>query len=135
MNARYPVVAKRAPHRCEYCGAPEAIFNSPFEVEHIEPLVRGGSDEESNLALACRSCNLHKADALDAPDPVTQTVLRLFHPRRDVWGDHFTVEVRTGEIVGRTSVGRATVSRLQMNTQAQLAARRQWMRLKLFPPV
>ncbi len=34
---------------------------------------------------------------------------------------------------GLTPVGRATVSRLQMNSPLQLEARRQWMRLGLFP--
>ena len=39
MNPNYPFVAERACHRCEYCHAPEAIFNFPFEVEHIVPSV------------------------------------------------------------------------------------------------
>lgn len=38
MNPNYPPVAERAGHRCEYCHAPEAIFNVLFEVEHIIPL-------------------------------------------------------------------------------------------------
>lgn len=134
MNPHYPVVAERAAHRCEYCGAPEAVFNFPFEVEHIEPLVRRGSDDNRNLALACRSCNVHKGDAVESEDGDTQTVVRLFHPRRDVWSEHFTVDVTTGAIVGKTAAGRATVTRLGMNTRVQLAARKQWMRLKMFPP-
>jgi len=36
------------------------MFNFPFEVEHIAPVSAGGQDEEANLALACRSCNLYK---------------------------------------------------------------------------
>jgi hypothetical protein len=32
MNPHYEVVALRAGHRCEYCHAPEAVFNFPFEV-------------------------------------------------------------------------------------------------------
>ena len=38
MNPHYPEVALRAGHRCEYCYAPEAVFNLPLEVEHIVPL-------------------------------------------------------------------------------------------------
>ena len=71
MNPRYPPVARRAAHRCEYCHAPEALFNFPFEVEHITPLCREGADDLLNLALACRSCNLYKADHLSGNDPVT----------------------------------------------------------------
>ena len=48
MNRHYAGVAERAGHRCEYCHAPEAIFNLPFEVEHIVPTSRDGPDDESN---------------------------------------------------------------------------------------
>ena len=60
MNPFYHLVADRACHRCEYCHAPELVFNFPFEVEHIIPTSRGGANVEINLALACRSCNLRK---------------------------------------------------------------------------
>ena len=60
MNPHYEVVALRAGHRCEYCHAPEAVFNFPFEVEHIIPLVRDGADATPNWALACRACNVRK---------------------------------------------------------------------------
>jgi hypothetical protein len=133
MNPRYPVVAARAAHRCEYCQAPEAIFNLPFEVEHIIPPLRGGGDQESNWALSCRSCNLHKSVQTEGIDPETQTGVRLFHPRQDLWADHFRVEANTGALAGNTPIGRATVAGLQMNSPAQLEARRQWIRLKLFP--
>jgi 5-methylcytosine-specific restriction endonuclease McrA len=80
MNPLYPLVAQRAGHRCEYCRAPEAIFNLPFEVEHIIPTSRNGSDGESNCALACRSCNLYKSDQLEGLDELTGEIVRLFHP-------------------------------------------------------
>ncbi|MFM7923212.1 MAG: HNH endonuclease, partial [Planctomycetaceae bacterium] len=68
MNPRYALVSARAGHRCEYCHAPEAIFNFPFEVEHCVPPRQGGSDSADNWALACRSCNLFKSNALDGTD-------------------------------------------------------------------
>lgn len=64
MNRHYPPVSRRAAHRCEYCLAPEAIFNFPFEVEHVVPISQNGIDEEANFALACRSCNIHKGNHL-----------------------------------------------------------------------
>jgi len=57
MNPRYALVASRAVHHCEYCHAPEIVFNFPFEVEHIVPIVRYGDDVANNWALACRACN------------------------------------------------------------------------------
>lgn len=133
MNPRYHFIAARARHRCEYCRAPEEIFNFPFEVEHIIPQAKDGRDDESNLALACRSCNLFKSDHVTGFDETTNTEISLFNPRSDEWLQHFEVEPETGIIQGITSTGRATVAGLQMNSPAQLAARRQWMSLGLFP--
>jgi hypothetical protein len=133
MNPHYPEVALRAGHRCEYCHAPEAVFNLPLEVEHIVPLVRGGEDTTTNWALACRACNLYKAAHVSGRDPESAVVVRLFHPREDRWDDHFQVASESGEMVGRTPIGRATLIRLGLNSAAQVAARLQWMRLGLFP--
>jgi 5-methylcytosine-specific restriction endonuclease McrA len=133
VNPHHARVAQRAEHRCEYCRAPEAIFNFPFEVEHVVPLSRGGVDNESNLALACRACNLHKADHRTGVDEETQTVVSLFHPRQDRWEDHFGIDTEIGAIQGITPVGRGTIARLQINTPLQLSARQLWIRLGLFP--
>ena len=62
MNPRYQAIAERAAYRCEYCHAPEIVFNFPFEVEHVLPQARGGTDVLANLALACHACNLFKSD-------------------------------------------------------------------------
>ncbi len=133
MNPHYPLVAKRAGNRCEYCHAPEAIFNFPFEVEHILPQSLEGEDADSNRALACRACNVNKSDFTTGKDETTGIETRLFHPRKDSWEEHFQVEEGTGFISGVTPIGRATVARLQMNSSVQLEARQQWMRLGLFP--
>ena len=48
-------------HKCCYCGVSEG--NSvKFEVEHIIPKSRGGSNRISNLAWSCRDCNAAKAN-------------------------------------------------------------------------
>lgn len=132
MNPHYAQVAERAGHRCEYCRAPEAIFNFPFEVEHIVPPGRGGVDAESNWALSCRACNLFKGSRIEAADLQTGFAIPLFHPRRHRWRDHFSVD-RDGEIVGLSDTGRVTVATLRMNRPVPLEARKHWMRLKLFP--
>ncbi len=133
MNPHYAEVALRAGHRCEYCRAPEAVFNFAFEVEHVVPECLDGPDAESNWALACRSCNLFKAAHVAGRDPESGSEALLFHPRREQWTEHFQVDAESGRIVGLTPIGRATVVRLQMNSAAQMAARRQWIRLGLFP--
>jgi len=42
--------------QCTYCGASDA----PLQVDHIQPKSRGGSDQLSNLTLACVTCNQSK---------------------------------------------------------------------------
>jgi hypothetical protein len=131
MNPHYPLVSARARHACEYCRAPEIVFNLPFEVEHITPRALGGETTDENLALSCRSCNLYKADHVGAVDELTRQEASLFNPRRDGWDEHFSFVTGTGEIEGLTATGRATVSRLHMNGKVQVEARKQWLRLGL----
>jgi hypothetical protein len=133
MNPYYTAIAQRANHRCEYCKAPEVVFNFPLEVEHIVPLSRQGSDDEANLALACRSCNLRKGNRISGMSSSSNVEVRFFNPREDQWGDHFQVSVESGEVVGRTPVGEVTVEYLEMNSPAQVGARQLWIRLGLFP--
>ena len=133
MNPHYVRVAARAGHRCEYCHAPEVVFNLPFEVEHIIPPMHGGTNADDNLALSCRACNVRKGAHVRYVDPVTWSIVRLHDPRRDQWENHFRVDVGTGVIEGTTAIGRATVARMAMNTDSQVEARRIWIRLGLFP--
>jgi hypothetical protein len=133
MNPHYSFVAQRAGHRCEYCRAPEVIFNFPFEVEHVIPSSRDGTDDEANLCLACRSCNLFKGDQLTGLGDASACPTRLFHPRLDKWQEHFQMELETGTIQGLTDIGRATITQLQMNSELQRTARQQWRLLGLFP--
>lgn len=45
---------------CRYCGK-RVPFNK-FEVDHIHPFSKGGSDSYINLATACVTCNRKKSD-------------------------------------------------------------------------
>ncbi len=45
-------------HKCAYCGK----SNTPLEIEHIIPKIRGGTDRVSNLTLACHKCNQKKGN-------------------------------------------------------------------------
>ncbi len=134
MNPYYPFVAQRAKHKCEYCHAPEVIFNVAFEVDHIIPISKKGGDEENNLSLCCRICNLRKLDYIEGIDPLTKEKVRLFHPRIDLWNDHFTFNQKYPFIIeGKTNIGRATIERLDLNYSLQLKARELWIKLGIFP--
>ena len=115
-------VRERSSNACEYCGLlQEDSLLAALHVEHIIPKKHGGVDDLENLALACVDCNLHKGSNLSGIDPVTGDIVTLFHPRLQVWVEHF--EWRGITIVGKTAVGRTTVRVLEMNSEDQLSLR------------
>lgn len=116
------LVRRRADNRCEYCQIHQE--DSPLaalHIEHIRPVKHGGDDDDSNLCLACIDCNLHKGPNLTGIDPITGAITPLFHPRQQLWEDHFRWEGL--HIVGITDVGRTTVRVLCMNSDEQLELR------------
>src|SRR5438105_13401456 len=61
----------------------------------------------------CHFCNRHKGPNLAGIDPDTESVVELFHPRKQDWTEHF--EFQGPYIVGKTGTGRTTVQVLAMN--------------------
>jgi HNH endonuclease len=121
-TATRPFVRDRARNCCEYCQTrqdDEPFF--AYQIEHIIAIQHGGSDDETNLALACSHCNRHKGPNLAGIDPLTGEIEPLFHPRRQVWADHF--EVSGLLIDGKTPCGRATVRVLAMNANSRVSLR------------
>ena len=62
-------ILAHANFRCEYCGEDFlARFNECFhaQLDHIYPKSKGGSNEASNLAAACVTCNALKWDYVPA---------------------------------------------------------------------
>ena len=86
-----------------------------------------------NLALACPSCNLQKADRIMAIDPETGTSVSLFHPVRQAWSDHFRFSGL--RIEGSTPTGRATVAVLDLNHLRRQRIRAVEQRFGPYPPI
>ena len=120
--------------RCAYCLSSQRYCNSKLEVEHITPKAIGGSEDEINLCLSCRLCNLYKGIQVEAIDPVSLTVVSLFNPRTQVWPDHFQWSRDGTRVVGKTAVGRATVEALQLNNETSVTVRRNWVSVGWHPP-
>jgi hypothetical protein len=120
-------VRERAANHCEYCRLPQEFSALLFHIEHIVPRQHGGTDDPENLALACPECNYHKGTNLTSIDPDTGRVTPLFHPRRQQWADHFTLDRAT--VVGKTPVGRTSVWLLELNTGERLRLRELLLRL------
>ena len=109
------IVRERAQRRCEYCRADERWQFVRFTIDHILPQAAGGSYDADNLALAYRNCNERRGNRVEGRDPETETVVPLFHPRRQKWADHFVWDAARLRIIGCTPTGRATLVMLDLN--------------------
>lgn len=109
------LVFARASNRCEYCQSPEDHCPDPFSIEHVHPQALGGTHDAANLALSCQGCNGFKGARVLAFDAVSEQDVTLFHPRRDVWTEHFEWSEDRLTLRGLTPTGRATVELLRLN--------------------
>ncbi|MGH9802229.1 MAG: HNH endonuclease [Blastocatellia bacterium] len=128
------LVSERANFCCEYCLSQEAYSPDPFSIEHILPEARGGTNTEDNLARACQGCNNLKYDKTTAIDLITLQEVPLFHPRKDVWSEHFVWNQDLTELVGLTPTGRATVAELKLNRQNVVNLRTVLLIARQHPP-
>jgi hypothetical protein len=127
-------VRERAGHRCEYCLSHQDYVLGRLQIDHIQPVAKGGLDDEENLCLACELCNQYKWTKTHGRDPDTGQEVVLFHPRRQRWSDHFAWRAEGAEITGLTPCGRATVSALSLNNQLAVIVRRNWIKAGWHPP-
>jgi hypothetical protein len=114
-------VRSRAGGLCEYCRISERFTLAEHQLDHVVAMKHGGRTVAGNLALACAVCNRFKGSDIASIDPQTGELTPLFHPRVDLWEDHY--EFRDGEILGLTVWGRATVFLLRMNRPARVRER------------
>jgi hypothetical protein len=143
-------VQMRARDACEYCLMPAL---SQFHVDHIVPHSRWrqyltgsllmeprGSDREvdhiDNFAWACAYCNTFKVNRISAR--VGRSSHRLFHPRRDLWVEHFVLTEDFVLILGLTDIGKATVRALGFNDgrpNGPMTSRHKAVIVGIYPPV
>src|SRR5262245_51190055 len=115
-------VRERAKERCEYCRLPQAAYPWTFQIDHVVAEQHRGRTKLNNLALACPRCNRNKGPNLAGIDSKTREITPLFHPRRDVWDDHF--RWRGPRLIGLTAVGRVTIQVLKINHPEDVELRR-----------
>ncbi|PSB51583.1 RNA-guided endonuclease IscB [Chamaesiphon polymorphus] len=71
--------------KCAYCG----VEHVPFEIDHIIPRSKNGSDRPSNLCLSCHDCNQAKSNhpiqefLADKPDVLKRLLALAKSPLRD----------------------------------------------------
>lgn len=127
-------VRQRAGDRCEYCLSQQEYVMGRLQIDHIQPVAKGGTDSENNLCLACELCNQYKWTQIKAHDPETSEIFPLFNPRQQKWTEHFGWSEDGTEILGRTACGRATVEALRLNNALAVLVRRNWVRAGWYPP-
>lgn len=128
------LVHDRAHNCCEYCYTQLGYSPDPFNVEHIWPRSKGGPASAENLALACFGCNNAKGTATTAIDPLTQTLVPLYHPRQQRWEDHFRWNSDCTELVGISAIGRATIALMKLNRPSLCRLRRVLFTANQHPP-
>ena len=94
----------------------------PFCIDHIISQKHHGPTVESNLALACYSCNSFKGPIIAGFDPETRCLAPLFNPRLTAWDDHFVWDGPA--LLGRTPTGRVTIDVLNINLPGRVEHRR-----------
>jgi hypothetical protein len=114
-------VARRAHHRCEYCLIHEDDIAFRPHVDHIVSRKHGGLSDIENLAYACVLCNRSKGSDVSSIHGHNGEIVRLFHPREDLWADHFKLD---GHVIRALSdAGAATAELLRFNAPERLAER------------
>jgi 5-methylcytosine-specific restriction endonuclease McrA len=125
-------VWRRAKGLCEYCRLPQACTRLPFQIDHIIAEQHGGLTTLDNLALACLRCNKRKGPNIAGINPDTGEIIRLYHPRRDRWLEHFAWN--RSQLIGLTAIGMATITVLGINHPSAIAVRAELLAEGLFPP-
>jgi hypothetical protein len=115
------LVRRRAEDRCEYCLLPQRHSRLIHHIEHVIARQHAGTDSADNLALSCHRCNLRKGPNIAGKDPESGQIVPLFHPRRDLWKQHFHLD--GCRILSPTPTGRATIAVLALNDARHLALR------------
>jgi hypothetical protein len=83
------------------------------------------------LAHTCPICNNGKGSDLSTILNDEDKLIRLFHPRKDNWFEHFKIE--NGLILPQTEIGEATIKLLKLNDVNRILERLDLIEAGLFP--
>jgi HNH endonuclease len=122
-NILRKAVALRANYCCEYCRIADIDSYYGFQIDHIISRKHGGKTLLMNLAYACPDCNRYKGTDLGTYLNNSLNLIRLFHPRLDVWQEHFETD-NSGLITAQTDIGSATLKVLSINHPDRIIERK-----------
>jgi 5-methylcytosine-specific restriction endonuclease McrA len=78
------MIYKRDNNSCQYCGSTRHLT-----IDHIIPKSKGGSEEWTNLVVACSKCNTKKGDKL-----LSQTDMKLIKQPK---APHNTMQIKLNQ--------------------------------------
>ena len=105
-----------------------------LRIDHIQPISKGGTNDEEHLWLLCETCNGAKSNKVEGFDTETQTSVPLFNPRTQIWDEHFKWSNDYTRIIGKTPTGRGTVAELNLNKERIVEVRKNWVSAGWHPP-
>ena len=62
-KAERAAIARSQRYRCMYCGV--RLTSDNLQIDHMDPVSRGGSNDDENLQALCRRCNIRKGNHTD----------------------------------------------------------------------
>jgi hypothetical protein len=112
------------------CGSTPPASRAPgHRLSVAAPRVHKG---ELQVRSVCVFCNSYKGTDIAGLDRPRRRPTPLFNPRRHEWARHFRWE--GGYLIGRTPIGRVTVSALKINNPLRVELREELIEEGLFPP-
>jgi len=83
---------------CQYCGRSGATdftsWNEAwFAIDHIKPKKHGGSNDDSNLVVACHTCNSVKAAEMCNSVEEGKLIIARKNKQRQEWFNKFVLEL------------------------------------------
>ena len=127
------LVIQRARGICEYCLIHQSDACFTFHIDHSVSRKQRGRTHAAHLALSCLRCNVAKGT-----DPGTfigrpPRLIRLYHPRRDCWNQHF--RLAAAKIVPLSDVGQATARLLDLNAGDRILLRKNLIKAASYPSI
>ena len=88
----YPnqAIYERDEYKCQYCGLDgsqdfNVWWQANFSVDHLLAKVHDGTEEDSNLVLACHTCNLYKGSIRCETLDEAKAVVRQKRIEAEAW--------------------------------------------------
>lgn len=127
-DALRQLVADRAKDTCEYCLIPQLFGHAgTYHIDHIISEKHRGLSTLENLAYAFPSCNLRKGSDLATYLLELELIVPLYNPRKDVWPEHFSLEVN-GLLISKTKSATGTIRFLDLNNRQVVTLRKSLIR-------